>query len=124
MSSVLVVCCNPACSGRSVEGETVNRATWEATWRHNSLYQGDLAPEWVSGIHCPCCKTEGIDPESGQLDSAEEELGVRCKCGIVSTEGQMIAVEKPPGWPFPVIGRCPYCLEVILAPGTTWKDIA
>lgn len=113
MSQLVVECPNPSCPRRSVQDQEVVRETWEATWLDGNP---EHAPYWHSDIACPACGQEGIDPESGQLDSAEEELGVRCKCGVVSVEDQMIAVEKPPGWPFPVIGRCPHCLKVILAP--------
>lgn len=99
---VLVCCPNPACSGRSVEGETVNRAAWEATW-HEQGTQSDCAwgptpGYWLNDIACSSCGTEGIDPESGQLDSAEEELGWRCPaCGVVS--------------PLLDAHVCPICLE-------------
>lgn len=92
MSQVLVQCPNPACPGRSVEGETVNRETWEATWQPFVGNPPEGPGWWGANIYCPRCSTQGIDPESGQLDSAEEELGTRCLCcGVVNkpTEGQI-----------------------------------
>jgi len=83
MPSVEVQCPNPACPGRIVEGDSVTRESWEATWHAPYVFAkqpGEFGPD----IACPSCGTEGIDPESGQLDSAEEELGERCdKHGIV-----------------------------------------
>lgn len=89
MPSVQVCCPNPACPGRVVEGESVTRETWEAMWheaRQEQSWGNDPQPgEWASDICCPRCGHEGIDPESGQLDSAEEELGERCpSCGVVN----------------------------------------
>jgi hypothetical protein len=86
MPSVLVQCPNPACPARIVDGETVNRAYWEATWHEGRRYGDEPQPgEWGNDIACPACGQEGIDPDSGQLDSAEEELGRRCaNCGVVS----------------------------------------
>lgn len=102
MTQILVECPSPKCPGRSVEGETVNRETWEAWWHEGSR---QTSPgEWSKGtIHCPRCSTEGIDPESGQLDSAEEEFGPRCEsCGIVTAESQRDF-------------RCPHCDEYLPA---------
>lgn len=81
MSQILVECPSPACSAREVKDGEVSREQWEATWLGPDPHPG----YWHSNIACPSCGTEGIDPESGQLDSAEEELGVRCgSCGVVS----------------------------------------
>lgn len=81
-SMVQVVCPSPSCPGRIVEGESVTREAWEATWCDG---RREFAPYWHADISCPACGTEGVDPESGQLDSAEEELGTRCPhCGLVS----------------------------------------
>lgn len=88
MTSVLVVCPSPSCPGRSVQGQEVIRASWDATW-HEADHKGP--GEWAADIHCDACSTEGIDPESGQLDSAEEELGVRCPgCGVVSSNSKPV----------------------------------
>lgn len=96
--SVLVCCPNPACPARLVEGAQVDREQWDATWHEAQRYGDNPRPgEWDSNISCPQCSEEGIDPESGQLDSAEEELGERCEeHGIVwcpqcpTTEGEMV----------------------------------
>jgi hypothetical protein len=115
MRMVLVVCPSPSCPGRVIEGESVTRETWNATW-HGSFH-GPLADQvyWGSDISCPCCGTEGIDPESGQLDSAEEELGRRCElCGVVSSEDRWPSVEM-----FGALSAyCPECgkLNVAKAP--------
>lgn len=103
MTQVQVVCCDPACPGRVVEGESVTRETWEATWHEPRWGQSGIPGEWTSSIACPSCGQDGIDPESGQLDSAEEELGVRCKfCGVVSD----VTWDRPGGQP-----PCPHCGE-------------
>lgn len=83
MSTILVQCPNPACPGRSIQGQEVLREEFDATW---IAPQGIGMPGYFAAdIHCPRCSEEGIDPESGQLDSAEEEFGVRCeRCGIVT----------------------------------------
>lgn len=120
MSQVPVCCPNPACEGRSVEGETVNRAAWEATWNPSPVPGILSAPVegpgfWSANIHCPECATEGIDPESGQLDSAEEELGERCECGVVVAFDNIIR-----GWDGDEPAkRCPHCNAVM-----PWKDPA
>lgn len=81
-TAVLVECPSPLCPGRVVEGDLVTRNGWEATW-YEPETQG-TPPYWLNNIGCPSCGCEGIDPESGQLDSAEEELGKRCEThGIV-----------------------------------------
>lgn len=89
MSQLVVECPSPSCPRRSVQDQEVTRESWEATWlpaRQEQTWGNDPQPgEWTAGIDCPRCGTEGIDPESGQLDSAEEELGTRClACGVVS----------------------------------------
>lgn len=83
MTSVLVECPNPGCPSREVKDGEVSRNQWEATWRRPGLAL--LHPgEWAPDITCSACGTEGIDPESGQLDSAEGELGKRCpSCRVV-----------------------------------------
>jgi len=107
--AVLVVCPNPSCTGRSVQDGEVIRELWEATWHEAILYepgQGGQPAEWASDITCPQCGEEGIDPESGQLDSAEEELGRRCEfCGVVS---------EPKRWMYRHTSqlRCPHCQAV------------
>lgn len=107
MSTVLVCCPNPVCPGHSIEGETVNRAAWEATWHEagrSPISDEYLAGEWDSNIECPECGHEGIDPESGQLNSAEEELGIRCECGIVSERFTELDKEGNE-----VVNPCPHC---------------
>ena len=106
MPSVLVVCPSPTCPGRSVQesvesGYEVLREEWEATWRESRTHpEISMAGEWWADIACPRCGTEGIDPESGQLDSAEEELGMRCStCGVVSATKDWAAAED----------QCPHC---------------
>lgn len=104
MISVLVVCPSPSCPSREVKDGEVLRRQWEATW-HEPLWlvEGEYPPgEWASDITCPSCSTEGIDPESGQLDSAEEELGERCPhCGIVSAN----MGKRREHW------HCPHCRD-------------
>lgn len=111
MGFVDVVCPNPACLGRIVEGESVARETWEATWYEPFLAprSGELVPgEWGPGNHCPRCGMEGVDPESGQLDEHEEELGVRCNgCGVVTDPAKWhVITEKGSQSPGP---WCPHC---------------
>jgi DNA-directed RNA polymerase subunit RPC12/RpoP len=103
MTSVLVECPNPSCPGRSVEGDQVNREHWNATW--HEVNENDTG-FWGPDIFCPAgCSEEGIDPESGQLDSAEEELGMRCgECGIVSERFTELDKEGNE-----VVNRCPHC---------------
>lgn len=100
---VLVCCPNPACPGRIVEGQSVTRETWEATWLGPYVFT-QQSSEWRSDISCPQCGTEGIDPEFGLLDSAEEELGHRCDCGIVSTVEQLAANGC----------KCPHCSREVM----------
>lgn len=91
VETTILVCPSPACSERTVEDDrTVTRAEWESAW----LGQTETMPgEWKTP-ECFACGTEGIDPESGQLDSAEEELGRRCEqCGVVSTEDRWPGVQ-------------------------------
>jgi DNA-directed RNA polymerase subunit RPC12/RpoP len=111
-SSVQVVCPNPACSHRIVEGENVTRESWDATWLDG---RQEYPPYWHSDVACPACGTEGIDPESGQLDSAEEELGTRCKfCGVVSHGGVFTSAHADPptdAWGNRIPRECPHCHE-------------
>lgn len=81
METTILVCPSPTCPDRTIEDDgTVTRAEWESAW----LGQTRDEPGMWQRPEC-ACGTEGIDPESGQLDSAEEELGERCPhCGIVS----------------------------------------
>lgn len=106
----LVVCPSPVCPGRSVQGDEVIRESWEATRHELNRRAFDYEPGdgyWDADIHCPRCSTEGIDPESGQLDSAEEELGERCSnCGIVSAKDAHGTYPKP--------RLCAYCGEPTL----------
>lgn len=103
MPSVLVECPSPSCPDRVVEGEKVTRAAWKALFYPADRW-GNSPSEWDTSIMCPRCGTEGIDPESGQLDSAEEELGERCsECGVVSAEFKIGVV---PGRAF---AACPHC---------------
>jgi hypothetical protein len=117
MTSVLVECCNPSCPGREVKDGEVSREQWNATWLADDLAATFLKrpPEWASDVHCPSCGTEGIDPESGQLDSAEEELGTRCKfCGVVSHGGVFTSAHADPptdAWGNRVPRECPHCNE-------------
>lgn len=115
MTSILVCCPSPSCPGKSVQGQEVIRESWNATWHEPADNQFELGGEWASDITCPRCSEEGIDPESGQLDSAEEELGVRCKfCGVVSHGGVFTSAHADPSsdtWGNRVPRECPYCHE-------------
>lgn len=110
MSQVSVVCPNPACKGRSVQNGEVLREEWEATWVEPTQF--DHPQHWANDIYCPRCPEEGIDPESGQLDSAEEELGERCsECGVVNSLERRArqALRRVPvceycGYPMPFVG--------------------
>lgn len=108
MASVEVVCPNPSCKGRHVEGENVERENWEATWLPG-VYGGG---EWDGDISCLACGTDGVaaDDEAG-IDMREEELGTRCPhCGVVFYGGmgdcEGVAVYE----------RCPNCDERRIGP--------
>lgn len=109
---VQVVCPNPACPHRIVEGENVTREAWDASWLEGNP---EYPPYWHSDIVCPSCGMEGIDPESGQLDSVEEELGTRCKfCGVVSHGGVLTNAHADPltdNLGNRVPRECPHCHE-------------
>lgn len=100
--TTILVCPSPSCPDRTVENNgTVTRAEWESAW----LGQTETMPgEWKTP-ECFACGAEGIDPESDQLDSAEEELGVRCSdCGIVSARHET-RVDPKKG----LCLACPHC---------------
>lgn len=97
---VTVVCPSPSCPRRHVEGESVERETWEAKWNEALLGETGALAEWDADISCPACGTDGVaaDDEAG-IDMREEELGTRCpSCGVVSF--QRLA---------PLVPECPHC---------------
>ncbi len=106
METTILVCPSPTCPDRTVESDgIVTRAEWESAWLGQTPH---MPGEWKTP-ECFACGTEGIDPESGQLDSAEEELGVRCPhCGVVTAK-----------WDSAWVSKCPHCDVAIPA-----EDIA
>lgn len=65
-----MICPNPGCPSRVVEGERVTREIWESGYFGATR---DLPGEWVQP-ECPACGTEGVAEESGLLESVEREL--------------------------------------------------